>query len=236
MKLKIVLGVFGLFLISMMLSQTVYAEDVITSRTGTIMITRPDGAVFTIGKDESLPDITSGSIVVVLDGSIDIVPTAGFIQLVVGDSAATVKPGDTISAFVDLKTGMAGFKTSSGEINVVTGNTTATVKVGQEALMSLDKTTGEVSIKSVTGVIQTVTIGVKTQVFEGRLAKISVNARTRIVHIESFRDNVLLTVVDVQGSLEDKIQTFVETSREVELSLPEEPVEPQRPEGSPYAP
>ena len=149
MKLKMVLGVLGLFLISMMLSQTVYAKDVITNRTGTIMITRPDGAVFTIGKDEPLPDIPSGSTVEILDGSANIASTAGFIQVIVGNSAATVKPGDSISAFVDLETGMAGFKTSSGEINIVTGNTTAIVKAGQKALMSLDKTKGEVSIKSI---------------------------------------------------------------------------------------
>lgn len=237
MKLKIISGFLGLFLISMMFLQTAYAEDIITNRTGTIKITKPDGTVLTVGKDEPIPDIPSGSTIEVLDGSIDIAPTTGFIQVVIGDSAATVKAGDSVSASIDLETGMAGFKTASGEINIVTGNTTATVKAGQKALMGLDKRTGEVSIKSIKGVIQTVTIGVKTQVFEGGLAKINVDVSVRIVHIESFRDNVLLTVVDVQGSPEGEIQTFIETSMEAdEIPLPEEPAEPERPEASPFTP
>lgn len=207
------------------------AEGLILNHTGTIKVTRPDGVVLMIEPGQALPDIPTGSRVEVLSGSLEIEPSEGFIQLVLGSSVATVKAGDSVSAAIDLETGMADFKTASGEVNIVTGNTTATVKAGQQALMSLDKTTGEVHIKSIIGVIQTVTVGVKTQVFEGGLAKISVNAKTRIVHIESFRDNVLLTIVDVQGSPEGEIQTFDEVSG---FTPEAEPIQPERPEGSKY--
>ncbi len=252
MKLKTALGILGLFLISMVFFQSVYAEDVITNRTGTIKITRPDGTVLTVGKDEPLPDIPSGSIIEVLDGSIDIAPTTGFVQLIVGDSAATVKAGDSVSATIDLETGMADFKTASGEVNIVIGNTTATVKAGQEALMGLDRTTGEVSIKSVTGAIETVTAGVKAEISNGAAAKITADATTRNVHVESVAGDVQVTTIDgevivlaeaesidTEASPEGEIQTFAEAPEKAEVTVPdvtEEPAEPEPQEGSPYMP
>ena len=43
MKPRIVLGVFGLFLILTMFFQTVYAQDIVTNRTGTIELDKLDG-------------------------------------------------------------------------------------------------------------------------------------------------------------------------------------------------
>lgn len=248
MKIKTILGLLMLFFVSLVFLKTLYAVDIITNRTGTIKITRPDGIVLTVNKDEPLPAIPSGSTVEVLSGGIDIAPTEGFIQVVVGNSVATVKAGDRLTASIVPETKMASFKSDSGQISVITGNTTAVVKAGQEVLLGLDKRTGVVKVRSINGTIETITIGVKTSVSQGAIVMISANANTRNVHVESAEGNVIVISIDGEvimlakaestdtaGSAEGEIQTFAE-----EMAMPfvpaEEPAEPERPEASPHRP
>ena len=211
MKSKTVLGMLGLFLISMVLSQAVYAADVITNRTGTIVITRPDGVILTIGKDEPLPDIPSGSTVEILDGSADIAPTAGFIQVVVGNTTATVTGGQEIQVGLDEATGAAEIKSVNGVIETITVGVKASISDGGAVVISADSVTRNVHVESTSGtVVVTTTDGTVINVTE---------------------DNS----IDTTGSATGEIETFVETPEEVEVPLPE-PEEPPRTEGSPYMP
>ena len=86
MRKKIGLWILSLFIISAAASQAVYAQDIISNRTGTIRITTPAGLTFTVSEDGFLPDILSGSIIEVLDGSIELAPVDGFVQVVVGNN------------------------------------------------------------------------------------------------------------------------------------------------------
>jgi len=216
------------------------------NRTGTIKITLPDSTVLVIGKDDALPDIPSGSKVEIISGSLDIGPSAGFIQLVVGDSVATVKAGDRVTASIDPATKMEGFKVSAGQIKIITGNTSTTVQTNQEVRISLDKRTGRTEVRSVKGDIETTTIGVKVMVRQGADALIDIDPKTRTVHVKSIDGDVTVASLDgkvirlakaestqTEGSVEGEIQTF----GEIEAFIPaEEPVEPERPEASPHRP
>jgi len=234
------------------------AGDPIVSRTGTLQVTSPDGTVQVIGPTDVMPDIVSGSKVEVLDGSVEIAPAEGFIQLVVGGSVATVKAGDDIVASLDPATGKADFDVKTGQVSIVTGNTTATVGAGQHALIGLDKATGIVAVESLAGSIETVTVGVKTVVLPGAIGEMSADAETRNVHIEGIEGPVTVTaidgtvttlntgeVIDTPGSAEGEIQTFeeeggtiqrIEERRQPIIEDPyQEPSQPLRSEGSPYS-
>lgn len=223
------------------------AQTTILSRTGTIKITFPDNTVLVIGKDDALPDIPSGSRVEVISGSIDIGPSAGFIQVVVGDSVATVKAGDILSASIDEKTGIADFKVRTGQVNIITGNTTTTLGADRQAQVSFDKVTGITTVKSIAGAIETVTVGVKAMIPEGAIAKIKADAKIRSVHVESVKGAINVVTIDgkaielkegepmdTPGSAEGEIQTFAE--EEGRFEPVEEPAEPERPEASPHRP
>jgi hypothetical protein len=224
------------------------AQTTILSRTGTIKITLPDSTVLVIGKDDALPDIPSGSKVEIISGSLDIGPSAGFIQLVVGDSVATVKAGDRVTASIDPATKMEGFKVSAGQIKIITGNTSTTVQTNQEVRISLDKRTGRTEVRSVKGDIETTTIGVKVMVRQGADALIDIDPKTRTVHVKSIDGDVTVASLDgkvirlakaestqAEGSVEGEIQTFGEEAMPAFVPA-EEPAEPERPEASPHRP
>jgi hypothetical protein len=226
-----------------------YAQDIITYRTGTIRITQPDGVVLIAGKDEALPEIPSGSTIEVLSGSINVVPAAGFIQVVIGDSVSTVKAGDRVIASVDPKTKMADFNVGTGEVSIITGNTTITVIAGQEVQIGLDTFTGIVSVKSIRGIIETVTAGVLTSVLQGGFAQIIVDSQTREVHIDSTDGMVEVislegerTILargeskDIQGLATGEVLAFPGEAIEISALLTEEPSEPEWPEASPHRP
>ncbi len=175
------LVIAGLFLFQ----GSLMAAGPILSRTGTIQITNPDGTVLKVGSTDPLPEIASGSKVEVMDGTIEIAPTEGFIQLVVGGSVATVKAGDSIVASLDPATGKADFQTKAGSVNIVSGNTTTKLAEGQHALISLDKVAGIATVESLAGDIETVTVGVKTVVPQGAIGQMSADSATRNVHIEN---------------------------------------------------
>lgn len=225
------------------------AENAITSRTGTLRITRPDGTVLVVGKDESLGPIPSGSTVEVLSGSIDVAPTAGFIQVVVRDSVATVEAGNKVTASIEPKTKMADFQVYIGKVSVITGNTTSTINSGQQAQIVLDRITGIVNIRSIRGNIETVTAGVRALVMQGGIAWIGVNPRTREVRIDSMTGMVEVISPkgerfilargesrDIQGSMVGEVLTFPGEAVEMPALLVEEPPEPEVPEASPYRP
>lgn len=224
------------------------AEGLIINCTGTIRVTKPDGKVLVIEPSQALPDIPSGSKVEVLNGSIEIEPAEGFIQLVLGGSVATVKAGDNITASIDEKTAIADFKVKTGQVNIVTGNTTTTLGAGRQAQVSFDKVTGITTVKSITGTIETVTVGVKAVISEGAIAKIRADAKTRTVHVESLNGDVTVASLDGKvirlakaestetgGSVEGEIQTFGEEAMPTFVPV-EEPAEPERPEASPHIP
>ncbi len=249
MKTGTISGVLVLFFVFSVFLQTAYAENIITNRTGTIKITNPDGTVLTVEKDESLPDIPSGAVVEILDGSMVVAPAKGFIQVVAGNSAATVKAGDRVLVSIDSATGMADFKVNAGKINVVTANTTVVVKAEQEVQIWLDKIAGVAEIRSIKGVIETITVGVKVLVPEGAIAKISADAETRTILVKSEQGSVKVILINgkiitlakgrsinTSGSAVGEIQTFPGEVAEVTPFLGEEPAAPERPEGSPYRP
>ncbi len=224
------------------------AQTTILNRTGTINITLPDSTVLIIGKDDALPDIPSGSRVEIISGSIDIEPSAGFIQVVVGDSVATVKAGDRVTAGIDPVTKMEGFKVSAGQIKIITGNTSTVVQTNQEVEISLDRRTGQTEVRSVRGDIETTTIGVKVMVRQGADALIDVDPKTRMVHVKSIDGDVTVASLegkvirlakqestDTEGSVAGEIQTFAEEGMAAFVPA-EEPVEPERPEASPHRP
>lgn len=226
------------------LQSNLMAEGLILNHTGTIGVTKSDGVVLVIEPGQALPDIPSGSRVEVLNGGIEVEPVEGFIQLVLGGSVATVKAGDSLSASIDEKTGLADFKVKAGQVNIITGNTTTTIGAGQQVQVGLDKVTGITIVKSIVGQIETVTVGVKVLIPEGSIIKLKADAKTRNVHIECAKGAVNVVAVDgkatelkegqpldTPGSAEGEIQTFNEVSR---FEPAEEPTQPLRPEGSPY--
>jgi len=248
MKTKTISGAVVLFLFITAIFQAVYAANIITHRTGAVKITKPDGTVLTVEKDGHLPDIPSGAVVEILDGGMDVTPAVGFIQVVAGNSVATVKTGDRVAVFIDSATGMARFKVYAGKINIVAVNTTVTVRTNQHVQIGLDERTGTAEVRSIKGVIETVTVGVKVSVPEGAIAKIRADARTRTVHVESevgvsrvISIDGKVTIVaegksiDMLASAIGEIQTFPGEVTEVLLPR-EEPAEPERPEGSEYRP
>lgn len=251
--LKKALVFFGLavilvfFLELFFLPVTAYAEDIITNRTGRIKITQPDGTVLVVGKDKALGLIPSGSTVEVLSGSVDIAPTKGFIQIVIGDTVATVQAGDRVTASVDPQTKMADFAVDEGKVRIIAGNTTVMVKADQQAQVGLDKYTGKVKVKSISGNIDTATAGVRTLVLQGGLAEIRVDSETRQVQVNS--TDGLVEVIslegrrfilargeskDVQGSMAGEVLSFPGEVVEAAELPAEEPTEPETPEASPY--
>jgi len=234
-------------LVILFFQSSLMAQGLILNHTGTIRVTKPDGVVLVIEPGQALPDIPSGSRVEVLNGSIEIEPAEGFIQLVLGGSVATVKAGDSLSASIDEKTGIADFKVKTGQVNVITGNTTTTIGAGQQAQVGLDKVTGTTTVKSISGEIEAVTVGVKAVILEGAMAKIRADAKTRNVHIECVKGAINVVTIDgkaielkegepmdTPGSAEGEIQTFEE--QESRFEPVEEPPEPERPEASPHRP
>lgn len=238
----------GLFLFQ----NDVMAAGPILSRTGTLQVTSPDGTILTISPTDPLPEIASGSKVEVVDGTIEIAPVEGFIQLVIGGSVATVKAGDSLTATLDPAIGKADFNVKTGPVNIVSGNTTVTLAAVQHALIALDKVAGIATVESLAGNIETLTVGVKSAVSQGAIGQMSADSATRNVHIESVQglitvaaiDGTVTTlktgeVIDTPGSAEGEIQTFDEG---IEAAIPRveerrQPIlEGKRLEGSPFTP
>ncbi len=247
MKTKTLLTVLVLCAAVLAFAQVVYAKDVITGRTGTIRITKPDGAVLTVNKSEPLPAIPSGSTVEILDGSMYVSPKEGFIKVIAGNSVTNVEAGDRVIANINKDTGLADFKVNAGEINIVVGNTTVTVGTNQRVRTGLNSKTGVAEVRSVKGRIKTVTVGIVVSVPEGVAAKISADPNTRLVHVESVggtlevvsvNGKIMLLAdgktVDLSGYVVGEIQTF--TGGMPAISLTEEPAEPERQEGSNFLP
>ena len=247
-KFGMVSMLLGVILASMLVfSMVSWAQDAVTNRTGTIKITKPDGAVLVVNKDQSLPAIPSGSTIEILEGKADISPVEGFLKVIVSGSAAIVGEGEVITAFLDAKTGKADFAVVTGEIEVISGNTTVKLNGGQEAQVSVNKATGVAEIRSVKGQIETVTVGVKALIMQGGVAKIDADSKTKKVHVSSVVGELQLTSVDgrtfkvgqgesmeSEASATGEIQVFAEG---IEMAAPEEePVEPERPEASPHRP
>ncbi|MEF9427631.1 MAG: hypothetical protein L0956_10900 [Candidatus Mariimomonas ferrooxydans] len=102
----------------------------ISNRTGTVKVTKPDGTTITVQKDDLLPDILPNSTVDLLDGCMDIEPAEGSVQVIAGNSVATVDAGDRVTACIDSETGMAGFTVHAGEIETATIGDKAEVPEG----------------------------------------------------------------------------------------------------------
>ena len=82
---------------AVVLLQTVSAAAItVTNRTGTIRITRPDGAVLTVNAEDPLPEIPSGSKIELLTGAAEFALTEGSIEVIVAGSIATVEAGDSL--------------------------------------------------------------------------------------------------------------------------------------------
>ncbi len=230
------------------LQSSLMAQGLILNHTGTIRVTKPDGVVLVIEPNQALPDIPSGSRVEIISGSIDIEPGAGFIQGVVGDSVATVKAGDRVTASIEPSNKKAAFSVSAGQIKIITGNTSTMLEMGQEVELSLDKRTGQTEVGSIKGNIETTILGIKVLVTQGADALIDVDPQTRMVHVESINGDVTVASLegkvirlakqestDTEGSVAGEIQTFAEEGMAAFVPA-EEPAESERPEASPHRP
>jgi hypothetical protein len=260
---KIFLGL-GFLLCSLMLfSQTVYAAQVIRERTGRIEITTPDGKTVTIGKNDSVPPLVSGSTIRVLDGSVNVEPTEGMFNVIIGNSSAMIGKGGKINASYDPVTNVADFKYAGG-ITITTGDTVVSLGQGQQVRIVRNIQTGEVSVKSVKGDIVTMTAGVKAVIPENGTAKIVLDDQTGMVKVSSVQG--IINVVsadgkksavtqgsnlDLQGSSSAKTDTAKPAEKKdittpatvstdqggtTEIPVTEEPAQPEFPEASPYNP
>ena len=228
-------------------------QDILLAKTaviysnGTLRLTIPDGSSTIIEQGHTMPRMPSGSIIEVLDGSIDIMTLKGFIQVVAGDSVATVKEGDRVIASVDLLENKVSFKMLSGEMEIITGNTITTLDIGQAAQIGLALKTGVVEVKSLSGIINTRTNGIRVSIPKNAIVKIDVDPKTRKVFVESISGRIQVVStdgkiiklakadsVDIPGSEIGRIQTFGDETEEMESILEEEPVEPEVPEASPH--
>ncbi len=247
MRQKIFSGGLILFFILTAFYQTVNAEDIVFNRTDSIRITNPDGNVSTVMAGESLPDIPSGATIEILGGSMDVAIAEGFVQVVAGNSVATVKAGDWITVFIEQGTAMADFRVNAGEIDVAAGNTTVLLRANQHVQVGLNKTTGVAEVIGVRGIIETVTACVKSSVSERAAARISADAETRTVYVSSQSGEIKVTAIDgkiktapegatinTPGCAMGEIATFPAKTREI--SIREEPAEPERTEASPFRP
>jgi len=231
-----------------LLQATLFAEA-ISNRTGTVKITKPDGSVFIVTKDQALPDIPSGSTVEILDGSAYIAPADALINLVVGNSISVIEAGDRVSISFDPATGDSVFRVSAGEITVTTGNTKTTIRAGQAARINFDEGTGTAEIRSLAGDIDTETAGVKAMLTPGAAAIIRADAATRTISIESA--DGMIRVVGIDGSAdllakgesietpasdETEITSYAEEKAQELQEAREEPAEPDRSEGSAFTP
>ncbi len=219
MKAKTFSRVLILFLILTAFFQTAYAENIITNRTGSIKITMPNKTVIIVRKGDNLPEIPSGAIVEILDGSTEIAPKTGFIQVIAGNLVSTIKAGDRVNLSINRETGIVDFTVEAGGITVIAGNTTVMIKMHQRVQIRLDNITGIVEVKSGIGVIETITAGVrvsipgapllccleqeglqtggvKVSIPDGAAAKIRVDAGTKIVHIESEAGSIEVLSID----------------------------------------
>ncbi len=265
MKTKIFSGVLILFFILTAFLQTAYAESIITNRTGSIKIIMPNKTVITVKKDDNLPEIPSGAIVEILDGSMEIAPKTGAVQVIAGNLASVIKAGDRVALSINRETGIVDFTVEAGGINVIAGNTTIMIKMHQSVQVRLDNTRGIVEVKSVIGVIETITAGVrvsipgapllccleqggvKVSIPDGAAAKIRVDAGTKIVHIESEAGSIEVLSIDgktttvAKGesiSIQGSALSKIQTfpGEAVRGLFREEPAEPERPEGSRFSP
>ncbi|MFC1590683.1 hypothetical protein ACFL42_04245 [Candidatus Omnitrophota bacterium] len=152
MGLKKVIAVLAVFLISAFILQSAFAQ-VITNRTGTITITKPDGTVLIVGASDPLPNIPSGSVIEVLYGTIQVAPDAGTFTIVAGNTTATVSGGQEAQVGLDVATGAAEVTSIVGTIQTETAGVQASVSTGSTAVISADATTGNVSVTATSGTV-----------------------------------------------------------------------------------
>jgi hypothetical protein len=240
-------------LIFILLPLTTYADSVISNRTGTIKITKPDGITLIIQQNEQLPHIPPGSIIEVISGSISVEPMEGSISVIVNNSIATIEAGSRATVFIPRDNDLMGVSVIKGKVNIVAANTTVIVREGQEALVGYDLKTQTAKIQSTKGQIEAITAGVKVLIPENVTANIFADPATRNIKISSSGGNIQVTqsdgeiitladgeVIETPASEESEIITVVKVSPEVEEPEPivvsEEPSEPERPEGSVFRP
>ncbi|MFH1776614.1 MAG: hypothetical protein ABH952_03530 [Candidatus Omnitrophota bacterium] len=239
----------GLIVAVLLSPCSVTAKDFTFKCAGTARVTTPSGKVLTVEKNKTLSGLPAGSIIEVLQGSIEVEPGEGAVQLIVGNSFVTVEPDSRVKASLDTATEQAGFEVVAGQINVVTGNTTVLVKTGQEIRIGMDAITGVVQLKSIKGTVTAVTAGVKVAVSQGGVAKISADKGTKQVRVETTTGGVQVISaagevtnleagesVEEEGFQWDEIGELAEPPAK-EVQLPEaEPADPEVPEASPHSP
>lgn len=206
MKLKI--AFLCTLLISLALFQVASAQDVITDRTGTIVITMPDGTFVTVGVDDAVPDIPSGATIEVISGTIAVAPEAGSVTVIVGNTQATVTAGQAVEVSLDLTTGAAEVTSTAGTIQTVTAGVAAAVPAGATATITADAATGEVSIAADGGSV-TVTEA------DGTVVTVAAG-----------------TSVSTEAAAGSEITTPTGETPAEEADEAEEPPEPESPEGS----
>ncbi|HDK16628.1 MAG TPA: hypothetical protein ENG75_01630 [Nitrospirae bacterium] len=185
--------------------QTANAEAVINDHTCTVKITKPDGMVLTVDikKDRPLPEISSGSTVEILAGSMEVAPAEGVVQVIARDMVTAVEAGDRITVMVDTETGMAEYSVSAGGLEVIAGNTTITVGKAQSVQVRSDNMTGIAEVRSIKGAIRTDTVCVRALIPEHMAAEISIDDATGEVNVKSADGSIEVSSVD--GSVRKKL-------------------------------
>lgn len=197
MGMNRMLRVLSLCFVFCLVCSTVYAEGMITDRTGTVRITSPDETISIVYEKEPLPDIPSGSLVELFSGSVKAAPVEGFILLSAEDATAEVSAGDRVALDVDQKTRMADFKVDAGKISIKAVNAMVIVNQGQEAEIKWSELFGASEVHSIKGNLEVFSVGVKIFVPEGAIARIATSSMAMDVHIESKAG--IIKALDVNG-------------------------------------
>ncbi len=252
MKLKAITGCIMLSFIVIVFSETLYAANIVINRTGAIKIINPDGTALTASQDESLPMISAGSTIEILEGSSDVsFMEEGFIKILALDSMAILNNGDVINVSIEKKTGSSNFTVNSGAIEITAGNTVIKLKNEQKVTINFNKATGAVEAKSLNGEIETVTAGVNVNIPTYAAVIIKIDPKTKMVNVTSIEGESIVMSIDgkkimlakadsinTESTIEGEIQSFAEgeTAAAPPALAMEEPAEPERPEASPHRP
>jgi hypothetical protein len=132
--------IFSFILALLLCFQIVAFADVsVGERTGTLIITSPDGTVLTVGPNDPLPAIQDGSVLQVVDGVAQISTTGTTtIDVVAGGQTFQLAAGTTVNATFESAEGVL-IEVTAGQVTTTTADgRTATLALGNQARFTSD--------------------------------------------------------------------------------------------------
>ncbi len=147
MRVRTVLFLLCAFLAIAFTATSVFADDVITERTGTIIVITPDGTVTTVNANDPLPPMPPGTTITLISGTMTLAPNSGEYSVTLGDTVATVGAGDVAQFGFDSTTGQPQVESTSGTIETETNGVAVSIPAGGTATIGVD-TTGGVTVSA----------------------------------------------------------------------------------------